>query len=64
MFQMMTNDRKIEEFLDIQSCVNEMIANGWRCRVVMFHEGDCTYQKKIIFDDLGNVKIGRKIIVS
>lgn len=64
MFQMMTNDRKIEEFPDIQSCVNEMIVNEWRHRSVTFCEGDCIYQKKITIDDLGNAKIGKKSIVS
>lgn len=64
MFQMMTNDRKIEEFPDIQSFVDQMIVNGWRHRIVTFCEGDCIYQRKITIDDLGNVKIGRKSIVS
>lgn len=64
MFQMMTNNRKIEEFPDIQSCVDQMITNGWRCRSVTFSEGDYIYQKKITVDDLQNVKIGKKSIVS
>lgn len=63
MFQMMTSDRNIKEFPDIQSCVDQMIANGWRCRSVTFSEGDYIYQKKITIDDSGNAKIGRKTIV-
>lgn len=63
MFQMMTNDRKIEGFPDIQSCVDQMISNGWRCRSITFCERDRIYQKKITIDDFGNVKIGNKSII-
>ncbi len=63
MYLMITKDRKIEEFPDIQSCVDQMISNGWKHRRVTFYEGDCAYQKKITIDDFGNTKIGRKSIV-
>lgn len=64
MYQMMAKDRKIEEFPDIQSCIDQMLANDWRHRSVMFCEGDVICEKKINIDDCGNVKIGSKTVVS
>lgn len=63
MYQMMSNDRKIEEFPDIQSCVDQMLSNGWKYRSVMFCENSRIYQKRITIDNSGNVKIGRKTFV-
>lgn len=61
MYSMMTKDRAIDRFPDIQSCIDQMISNGWKQRTVIFYEGDHIYQKKITIDDSGNAKIGKKI---
>ena len=61
-YNMMTTNFDNVEFPSIESCVEEMKKNGWKCRRVWFisdknHEA---YEQKITIDDEGNVSIGKR----
>lgn len=60
MYRMMTKRNEIEEFETIQSCISAMVDNGYKCRIISFVEGETIFTKKILIDQNGNVKIGRK----
>lgn len=61
-YNMMTTNFDIVEFPSIETCIEEMKKNGWKCRRVWFisdknHEA---YDQKITIDDEGNVSIGKR----